>query len=106
STISPDLDNTVKQLNKTFAEITPKINQTFAKMNLLLDNTNKLVGTATETMNAGKGIIADPRLKENLLATTSNFQAVSAEARITAKQLSKDLREVVASSKGNLNTLT
>ena len=103
--IDPQLTKTVSNLNNSFDNINDKLNKSFTQIDLLLRQTNKLVANGNDTIVAGKNIIGDPRLKNNLLETTENFKQLSADTRRTTQSLSRDLTSIVKSSRPKLDTL-
>jgi phospholipid/cholesterol/gamma-HCH transport system substrate-binding protein len=106
ASISPELADTVKNLNSTFTDLNGKINKLYGKLSIVLDHTDKLVSTSTQTVNAVKGVVGDPELKRSLTATLSNFRSVSQDAAVTAKDLSRQLRDFVSSGKGKFDKLS
>ena len=103
--IDPQLTKTVSNLNKSFDNINDKLNKSFTQIDLLLRQTNKLVANGNDTIVAGKNIIADPRLKNNLLETTENFKELSADTHRTTLSLSRDLTSIVKSSRPKLDSV-
>ena len=106
SNIDPQLSQTVANLNSSFTNLNAKLGTSFAKLNILLDKTNRLVDNSNDTMTKGKSLIADPRLKNNLLETTENFKQLSITTRKTTENLSRNLNSVLNSSKGKLDKLS
>ncbi len=106
SSIDPQLSQTVANLNSSFTNLNAKLGTSFTKLNTLLDKTNRLVDNSNDTMTRGKNLIADPRLKNNLLEITENFKQLSITTRKTTDNLSRNLNDIINSSKGRLNKLT
>jgi phospholipid/cholesterol/gamma-HCH transport system substrate-binding protein len=104
--ISPELADTVKNLNTTFTDLNGKINKLYAKLDKVLDHTDKLVNTSTETVGAVKGVVGDPELKQSLKETVTNFRNFSHDAAVTSRDLSRQLRDFVASGKGKFDKLS
>lgn len=104
--IDPKLGQTVAKLNSSFDTISAKLDKTFTQVDILLQETNRLVRNSNDVIVTGKGIVADPRLRENLIATTENFRQLSADSRRTTATLSKSLVGLVNSSRPKLDRLT
>ncbi len=105
-TFSPELQKTVLKLNSSFENLNTKFNAAYGKIDKILDQSQKLMVTVNDAASNGRNLIADPKLKRSLLATVSNFQEVSNEARVTSRKLSADLNDIVRSNKGNLEGLS
>lgn len=106
SSIDPQLSQTVANLNSSFSNLNTRMSTSFTKLNTLLDKTNRLVDNSNDTMTRGKALIADPRLKNNLLETTENFKQLSVTTRKTTDNLSRSLNTIINSSKGKFDKLS
>lgn len=103
--ISPELNQTVKNLNASFGTLSKRLEGSYGKIDKMLDQANQLLKTGNETMVVAKGMISDPQVKNKLLLTLSNFESTSAEAKIAAKQLRTQFNGILASSSGTLDEL-
>ncbi len=106
SSISPELEQTVAKVTTSFDQLNRKINVAATKLNRILDQTSRLLTTANETVTSTKTLVTDKRLRASLLTSVQNIQDLTATTRVTAAQLSRDLRELVASGKGKFNKLS
>jgi phospholipid/cholesterol/gamma-HCH transport system substrate-binding protein len=104
--LSPELQQIVTKFNTSFDELNAKFDKAYVKIDRILDQTNTLLASTNDTIKTARGFIGDPRLKAQLLESVDNLRAVTADARVTSKQLSKDLRGLVASSRGKLDRLS
>jgi phospholipid/cholesterol/gamma-HCH transport system substrate-binding protein len=103
--ISPELADTVKNLNSTFTGLNSKINRLTDKLERVVDDTDKLVNTSTRTVNDLRGVVGNPKLKQSLTETVTNFRDVSRDASSASKELSHQLRDFISSGKGKFNKL-
>jgi phospholipid/cholesterol/gamma-HCH transport system substrate-binding protein len=103
--ISPELNQTVKNLNASFGILSKRLENSYTKIDKMLDQANQLLKTGNETMVVAKGMISDPQVKNKLLLTLSNFESTSAEAKVAAKQLRTQFNGILASSSGTLDEL-
>ncbi len=104
-TLSPELTDTLKTFNKTFSKLNVRFDQSFVKIDKILDQTQGLLKTSTETITTAKSLIGDPRIRNQLFATLSNFAEVSNETRLAAKQIRVQFNNVLASGAGTLDEL-
>ena len=104
--LDPQLSKTVANLNNSFGTINDKLDSSFKKINILLDRTNKLVANSDDAITKGKSLLADPRLKNNLLETTENFKLLSRDTRRTTAALSSNLTSILNTSRPKLDKLT
>lgn len=102
---SPELQETINNLNKSFAELDDKVNAAYKKIDGILDETHMLMRTANKVANTANGFISDPSVKRTLFATLSNVRDTTADAHMMTTQLRHDLDDLVGSSKGNLKDL-
>ncbi len=106
ASLSPEVALTVNKLNSTFDNLNTKFGAAYKKIDVLLDNSNKLINNVNTTVISMHSLVGSPELKKSLLETVSNFKIVSQDARITSHQLSADLHEMVKSGKGSFTDLT
>lgn len=104
-TIDPKLTQTVTKLNTGMDTINAKLDKTFTQVDILLGETNRLVRNSNDTIVGAKNIIADPRLRTDLLVTADNFKQLSIDTRRTTATLSKSLTGVLDSSRPKLEKL-
>ncbi len=104
--LSPELASTVKKLNASFDTINGKIQQSYGKIDKILDQTSTLLTTSNKTISKTGDIIGDPKeVRQKLVATLDNFRQVSTQASGMAGDLRRQLNGLLASGKGNLDEL-
>ena len=97
ATLSPELQETVTKLNGEFGSLQGKINKSYAKIDRILDQTQTLLHTSNDSISAAKGIIADPKVKANLVDILDNFKQSSLQARLATTQIRGKLNKLLDS---------
>jgi ABC-type transporter Mla subunit MlaD len=104
-TVSPELSELARNLNQSFGKLGSRLDVSYEKINKILDQTQGLLKTGTETIGATKSLVSDPQVKSKMMAMLSNFEGASSEARLAAKQLRTQFSGILASGSGTLDEL-
>ncbi|HLK61259.1 MAG TPA: MlaD family protein [Chthonomonadaceae bacterium] len=107
ASLSPELSELLKNLNKSVKELdtkelSRKLDKAYNKVDGVLDQTKILMETATKTATAANAVIADPKLKQTLVLTLENLKDTSSNAKLMTAELRSDLDDLVASNKDNI----
>ncbi len=103
--ISPEADSALKELSATVKEIRPKLVATIDGLQGILNHANGAMVNLEKTTASASSLIGDPKLKQTMRASLDDLQAMSKEARTTAKYLGKNLRELVKRNSGKFDEL-
>jgi phospholipid/cholesterol/gamma-HCH transport system substrate-binding protein len=92
--LGENLDTSLSAASANVVQLSATLNSAATidskKLGVLLDQFGSTASSLNRSMTALQGLATDPRLKENVLATTENIAATTA----TLAQLTKDLRSV------------
>ncbi len=103
--LSPELNEAVGNINRSFTDLTNKLSASYSKIDKILDQTQVLLKAGTDTMVSAKTLIGDPQIRLKLNQTLSNFEQASGEARIAAKQLRVQFNGILTNGSGTLQEL-
>ncbi len=106
ASFSPELQETVTGLNKSFKDLQGKINEAYPKIKGILSETETLMKTANKAAKSGNELLSDPALKASLKRTVNNFADASDQVKATSETLGKQLQGVIKDSRGKLNKIT
>jgi len=104
--MAPGVGETITKVNRTLDTVTVRFNQLTAKMNETLDKTNRLLTTTNQAALIARNLVADPRLKTDLMATLANFRDTSADARVTVHQFGAELKQTLRTGNGAVQKLS
>ncbi len=106
SSVSPQLSQTVGSLKGTMQDVRIRLDGLTGQLHTLLGHTDALVQNANRSLTSAQQMINNPKVKNDLIDTISNFHTVSLQAAITSKQLSKQFTVLVKNGRGQLNRLS
>ena len=109
ASFSPELSDTVKEMRGSLNNMTKRINTTFDKLNdtlestkPILKNANQLILNTRDASGSAKDLIADPRIKQKLIATLDNFKQLSEQAKETSGALTQYVKDIKSGKKDPL----
>lgn len=104
--ISPDADEAVKQLTRTIKTLTPKLTATMDSLQGILKRTDSMMANFEQASYSAKSLAGDPKIRRTMYALLDDMKAVSGNARLTAKELTGELRLVVKRNSAKVDELT
>jgi hypothetical protein len=104
--VSPDADQAVKQLAHTIKTLTPKLSATMDSLQGILKRTDSMMANFEQASYSAKNLAGDPKIRRTMYALLDDMQAVSSNARLTAKELTTELRTVVKRNSAKVDELT
>ncbi len=93
--LSPEADLTLKNLNKTLSAMTQELPDTMKKFKGILISAQKSMDNLAVTTGSARDLFTDPKIRRTMMASLDDLQTMTHETRVTAVQLSKDLRALV-----------
>ena len=93
--LSPEADATLKNLNITLAAMNKELPDTMRKFKGILNSAQKSMDNLAVTTGSARDLFTDPKIRRTMMASLDDLQTMTHETRITAVQLSKDLRAMV-----------
>lgn len=106
ASLSPELQQAVSGLGPTIKDFQSKFDALSVKLSKLVDHTDTLVGTSTETIKSAKMLVSSPRIQQDLPAMVSNFRATSENAKTISRDLSQQLGVLLKLGRGKLDKLS
>ncbi len=106
ASLSPELQETVTKINKSFNDLDGRLGKAYVKIDKILDQTNGLLKTANSAAATGQKLISDPALRTSLKRTVGNFADASDEIKATSKKMSQQLQGLLTDGRGTINKIT
>jgi len=104
--ISPEADEAVKQLTHTIKTLTPKLSATMDSMQGILKRTDVMMANFEQASYSARSLAGDPKIRRTMYALLDDMKEVSGNARLTAKELTGELRVVVKRNSAKVDELT
>jgi ABC-type transport system involved in resistance to organic solvents, periplasmic component len=104
--LSPEADLALKQLTLTIQDLRPKLAITLDSMQGILKRTELALNNVQGMTASAKSLISDPEIRLTMHETLSNLRAVAADARLTARSVSFELRGLVKRNSAKFDDLT
>ncbi|MEP6756921.1 MAG: MlaD family protein, partial [Chthonomonadales bacterium] len=106
SSVSPEADQLIKQLNTTIKSIAPKLDATMTHFEGILKRTESAMTNVESMTVSAKNLIANPKIQQTMVSTLDDLQGLAKEARMTAKSMSVDLKATFKRNSEKLDLLT
>lgn len=106
TSLSPDLARSVSSLTGTVQDLQARLDTLSSRMNTVAGHADKLMVTSTQTVEAAKELIADPRLHEDLVATMGNFRLASQNVVVTSRDLGQQLTAFMRTGRSKFDRLS
>ena len=96
----------VGKVNRQFDAISGEFQSAAKRINTILASAQTMMQTANKAASSTASLLDDKSLRSSLMQTVSNFRDVSAQAKVTSQQLSRQLIAVVKTGNGSVTRIT
>ncbi|MDE2125198.1 MAG: MCE family protein [Armatimonadetes bacterium] len=96
----------VGKANRQFDAISGEFKTAAKRINTILASAQTMMQTANKAASSTASLLDDQGMRNSLLQTVSNFRDVSAQAKVTSQQLSRQLIAVVKTGNGSVTKIT
>jgi phospholipid/cholesterol/gamma-HCH transport system substrate-binding protein len=104
--MSPEADVAIKHLSHSLEVLDKKLPATLASLQGILKRTDRMMVNFEQASYSAKSLAGDPKIRNTMYALMDDMKAVSANARLTAKELTGELRVVVKRNSAKVDELT
>jgi phospholipid/cholesterol/gamma-HCH transport system substrate-binding protein len=104
--LSPEADEALKQLTVTIKTLAPKLNTTVDTMQGILKRTDAAMADVKSMTGSVRSLAADPKIRQTMHSTLNSMDQMAAEARLTARSISFDIRGMVKRNSAKFDELT
>ena len=106
ASLSPEADQSLKQLNVMLKTMTPKLTATMDNLQGILKRTDSAMANVEAVTVSARNLAGDPNIRETMRSVMADMKAVSHDARETALSMTTEMRGVVKRNGGKFDELT
>lgn len=104
--LSPEADKAMKQLTVTVQTLTPRLTKTMDELHGILKRTDAMMVNFQAASLSARNLVADPQIRFTMHQLLADMRGVSHDARVTARDMSTELRSVVRRNSTKVDELT